>query len=654
MDSKIPTHLRTSKSGKVSIVKEHERKIEKKNPFVDKKDIIEMFNFFHDVIRDIGEGAGESEEWAKVFTESFDEEMKRFDFQKLLKLIRDLKIEGYNKIKFEDIEGLGRFKSKEKVVELLLNKDSRNHKRLLSLYRAFEKGLEIGKEIPPIIMDGNSIWDGNHRVVIAHYLFGINEFAFAPKSQREEVRKEFGLKEFVGTIEDQMISLIGKRVHELTKEEKEKIQGKGKGWWGESKRHSKARKEGKADLFDLIHDFKVSGYRNAKGTWVESYERAGSPAMEEKESRIQKLIEETGFERGRAESEIESQLTKEAEPEVKAKQEAKTQAQIQTKEQRMKVALDDLQSLGMKDNLLINILAPVIKLIIKGMATGEITPEDVARTIIIVRNNKKVKEEKKKEIIAKIRTLKQEISGLKSLHDFMVIHDLTTDQVSATLPGGKPLTGEITSLLSEIATASQAPSLTGPSGKQIKGVIESGDIPLIAIMSSNVKGGGVFKDELIVQFHQTASQGGQRTYRYKLDSPEQAREAFLELVNATSAGKWIWENVRGPKQGPAYFPPHNPTAGGTIASLIPYTVSGRSPVQTARGTKKYNELSKELRKFKMSVKETDPTSPEAFTRPELRKFQRKQTLKELKTLIPRAQSLTEATKLIKQLKVNKP
>ena len=209
--------------------------------------------------------------------------------------------------------------------------------------------------------------------------------------------------------------------------------------------------------------------------------------------------------------------------------------------------------------------------------------------------------------------------------------DLIEDQISVAMGGGA-LSPEVMSIIQELSLKSQAPVLVGPDGKKLQGTIATGDIPLIAIQSSNVKGGGTFNNELIVQFHQTAKQGGQRTYRYKLATPEQAQEVFLELANAGSAGKWVWENIRGTQKGPAYFPPHKPTMGGTSASLIPYTVGGRSPVKTRLGYKGYDELSKELRKYKMSVK--DPaTSAEPFTIPEIHQFQRKETLKELRELI---------------------
>lgn len=498
LDSKIPTHLKISKKGLPFQVKEHERKVTPKST-LNKKDVIEMFNFFHDVVRDIGEGAGESEAWSKSFTEGFEEIMKRFDFLELQKIIADLKIEGYYK-----------------------------------------------------------------------------------------------------TV-------------------------------------------------------------NNKRVWVESYEADRGTKKEEVLKKVAKLIEETGYERGRAEAEIESQMKEEeeAKPEFKAKKikaevklkakEEKTQVKIETKEQRLKVALDEFQSLGMVDNLLINVLAPIIKLVIKGMASGKIEAKDVARTILTIKNNKTVKENKKKEILSIIDKLEKDLVGLKSLHDFMVVNDLTKDQVSVGL-GGAPLSTEIMILAHEIAMKVPAPTLISPTGVKVEGVIETGDIPLIAIQSSNVKGGGVYGSELIVQFHQTAKQGGQRTYRYKLDTREQAREVFMELVNATSAGRWVWENIRGTKTGPAIMPPHKPTIGGTTASLIPYAVSGRSPIKTRKGYKEYDELSKELRKYKMAVKEP-PTAAEAFTRPELHKFQRKEVITSLRKAIPRAQISQELRELWKKINV---
>lgn len=222
----------------------------------------------------------------------------------------------YKTINFQDIEGFERF-TKEKVIQTLLDKDSRNHERFLSLYRAFKEGAVIGKDIPPIIMQGNHLWDGNHRIAIAHFLFGINEFAFAPKSQESEVHKEFGL-EFVGTREGQKTSLIGKEIPELTKKEIQEIQGsgKGRGWHGEPERHSQAAKKGKQGDFDESKGrwVTISGRKIfiKKGDKVQFHSGGRFKVVskkkfkEKKKKRVEKKIEETGFEKERAEKSVKA------------------------------------------------------------------------------------------------------------------------------------------------------------------------------------------------------------------------------------------------------------------------------------------------------------------------------------------------------------
>lgn len=116
------------------------------------------------------------------------------------------------------------------------------------------------------------------------------------------------------------------------------------------------------------------------------------------------------------------------------------------------------------------------------------------------------------------------------------------------------------------------------------------------VSSSNVKAIGQYNNELLVQFR--SGQGG--TYRYTFRDPTTAEAAFTSLINSSSPGRWVWRNMRGhvagekvtpEKMGPAIIS-GNPTIGGTTASLINYSLSGRTPVGRVKNFEELVKLSK--------------------------------------------------------------
>jgi hypothetical protein len=116
---------------------------------------------------------------------------------------------------------------------------------------------------------------------------------------------------------------------------------------------------------------------------------------------------------------------------------------------------------------------------------------------------------------------------------------------------------------------------------------------LTPVSSSNVKGVGQFKNELLVQFIPSGLTP-QRTYRYEFGDIRAAEEAYRSLTTTGSPGRWVWQNIRGHTAGekvtqsklaPSIVPPGKglPTIGGTSASLVKYEVSNRVPVSRVQG-----------------------------------------------------------------------
>ncbi len=120
-------------------------------------------------------------------------------------------------------------------------------------------------------------------------------------------------------------------------------------------------------------------------------------------------------------------------------------------------------------------------------------------------------------------------------------------------------------------------------------------MPMRPVASSNIKGVGLDEGELLVDFHGK----GKKTYAYDYDNPAQALEKWDELINATSKGGWVIDNLKGDKMGPA-MGTGKQTLGGTSASLVPYSKTSQTP-GTKQGAfgESYDKTSKELRDFKM-------------------------------------------------------
>lgn len=138
------------------------------------------------------------------------------------------------------------------------------------------------------------------------------------------------------------------------------------------------------------------------------------------------------------------------------------------------------------------------------------------------------------------------------------------------------------------------------SGKRFQGEViknfRNNTTQLTPVSSSNVRGVGQFKNELLVQFRGN-DRIAQRTYRYTMESPEMAEEAYNSLIDSPSPGRWVWENIRGHRAGepvtsnklaPSLSPPGKGknTIGGTSASLLEYQISNRVPVSRVQGFEK--------------------------------------------------------------------
>lgn len=132
-------------------------------------------------------------------------------------------------------------------------------------------------------------------------------------------------------------------------------------------------------------------------------------------------------------------------------------------------------------------------------------------------------------------------------------------------------------------------------GEVVEGLLDQ-TIQMTPVSSSTVMASGMFHNELLVQFLPSGNTPT-RTYRYKFEAPEQAKEAHESLINSGSPGRWIWQNVRGHTAGepvdasklaPSLSPPGKglPTIGGTTASLVPYTIGNRTPVGRVKGFEK--------------------------------------------------------------------
>jgi len=159
-------------------------------------------------------------------------------------------------------------------------------------------------------------------------------------------------------------------------------------------------------------------------------------------------------------------------------------------------------------------------------------------------------------------------------------------------------------------------------GYTAAGVLTFTNRPMTPVTSSNVKGVGVFNNDLLVQFW-----GTQGTYRYHFDTPKEALEASQHMTSG-SPGRYVWNHLRGRQIGPAYFS-GKPTPGGTSASIVPYDIAGRTPMPKVPD---YDKIAKMLHEYKMAVKKP-PISGEPFTPEEILAKQRLDIFTEIQKML---------------------
>jgi hypothetical protein len=203
------------------------------------------------------------------------------------------------------------------------------------------------------------------------------------------------------------------------------------------------------------------------------------------------------------------------------------------------------------------------------------------------------------------------------IDDFVLVDDAGLPGIDAQQPSG---IADLQSLLSSIQAPYGLQDET--TGYEAAGVLTFTNRPMTAVMSSNVKGVGVFNNDLLVQFW-----GTQGTYRYHFDTPQEALEASQHMTSG-SPGRYVWNHLRGKTSGPAYFS-GKPTPGGTSSSMVPYDIAGRTPTIKEPN---YDKIAKLMHEYKMAVKEP-PESGDPFTTKEIRAKQRLDIFTELQKLL---------------------
>jgi len=226
------------------------------------------------------------------------------------------------------------------------------------------------------------------------------------------------------------------------------------------------------------------------------------------------------------------------------------------------------------------------------------------------------------------------------IDDFVLVDDAGLPGIETKQPSSVK---DLQSLLSSIQAPYGLQDET--TGYEAAGVLTFTNRPMTPVTSSNVKGVGVFQNDLLVQFW-----GTQGTYRYHFDTPQEALEASQHMTSG-SPGRYVWNHLRGRQIGPAYFS-GKPTPGGTSSSIVPYDIGGRSPMPK---TPNFEKVAKLLHEYKMSVSKP-PESGEPFTIEEIKAKQRLDIFNELQKLLSRAQvSVPEPMKKIfKPKEVKKP
>ena len=177
-------------------------------------------------------------------------------------------------------------------------------------------------------------------------------------------------------------------------------------------------------------------------------------------------------------------------------------------------------------------------------------------------------------------------------------------------------------------------------------LIHDYNMPLSPVSSSIVMARGVVDNKLYVRFHTSP----ENTYKYIFESNEKVLKACDEMTEE-SPGRWVWKNLRGHSKGEPTgienVPEKYGKAQGSKRMVIggegstgyqrhPYEKIGKV-IQKIDEVPHMEELAKEMRKFKMGVKEEKAPREEKekgeleaggisgapFRPEELRKYQRK-------------------------------
>lgn len=366
------------------------------------------------------------------------------------------------------------------------------------------------------------------------------------------------------------------------------------------------------------------------------------PEFTEREKKIRKIIEKTGFEKEQAEEHLKKKEGKKKDGEPKPKKEPKPEKKIEKKPSEQITKKKEKEIPKKKE--------------IKGKKEKSRSKFSKAleRRIIAEIRKKAAEKDEDKDLMERIYP-KIEISELDE--------DFTEDQLpESKIPEGTRLqekvkllaeyeraygTKEAQRLRAELGEGVFTPTIESISvpfrvrnsetGAVVKGSVVSrldkNTKQLRPVSSSNVRGVGQFGNELLVQFH--GDKTARRTYRYNFGDPQTAEAAYNSLTESGSPGRWIWQNIRGHtkgeptgvkkvphKYGPSLSPPGRgkPTLGGTSSSLVNYSISNRVPVSRVEH---FEAMTKQMKRSTPNPTKNPQTGSELEGRLQRRKDSRK-------------------------------
>jgi len=158
-----------------------------------------------------------------------------------------------------------------------------------------------------------------------------------------------------------------------------------------------------------------------------------SKELSKREKAVQKLIEETGYERSRAEEVINERMGKEEIKESKQKKEKSTKI-VELKKKEVSTKIQKLQELNRKKHgsKLMNVL---LNMITNYLISGSQNTSQFANAIIQFKRSKKIDKKQKDALSREIINLRKEIESIHTKKDFRedLTHDFITDLKDTTL-----------------------------------------------------------------------------------------------------------------------------------------------------------------------------------------------------------------------------